>query len=407
MNFVFRDITDEGAAIGKNLFSGDFEMPRLVLRRSALEHNITAMKDFCAVHGVSIAPHAKTTMAPAIVRRQLEAGAWGVTVATSHQLRACAEMGAPRILMAYQLVNPRASEWLGRLLSERQGGLEVYVIVDSEEGVELLAQGLKASGLSSPLPVLVEMGASGGRTGCRTVAEAVTVAQAVDRCGALRLAGVEGFEGILGSRRSPDDLARVDAFLLTMVDLAGRLVDGGLFGEGEPMILSAGGSTFFDRVAAVLGSARLGLPSTVVLRSGCYVTHDHASDVGPAPMVDEHQHEQLVPALELWSEVLSTPEPGRAIVGFGRRDAPFDAGLPVVVSTLGVGAIGRPTKLDGTVTALNDQHAYLDLADGHGPEVGDRIGCGIRHPCTAFDKWRKIPMVDDDYNVVEVVHTLF
>ena len=407
MNFIFREIEDGQSVIGTSMLGGDFELPRLVLKRSALEHNIAAMAKFCAAHDVSIAPHAKTTMAPGILRRQTESGAWAMTVATMQQLRACVASGVTRVVVANEIVNPRAAEWLGRTLAAHDGALEVFCLVDSAAGVARLSMGLRASSLERPLPVLVELGTAGGRAGARSIDDAVRVAQAAAESGVLKLAGVEGFEGILGATRSPDNLTKVDSYLRQMQDLARRLEADGLLEDVGEVVLSAGGSTFFDRVAIALGAVALRSPTRVVLRSGCYVTHDHGNYGGSAPLATEPGHPGFVPALELWSEIISTPEPGRAIAGFGRRDAPFDAGLPVALARIPAGETGVPVPMVASVTGLNDQHAYLETVQAPEVEVGDRLICGIRHPCSAFDKWRKVPMVDDDYRVVEIIETFF
>jgi D-serine dehydratase len=407
MTFVLRNIGDDRSALSAGLLGGDFELPRLVLKRSALEHNIATMAKFCSTHGASIAPHAKTTMAPSILRRQLESGAWAMTVATMQQLRTCAESGVPRVLLANEVVNPRAAEWLGREVAARDGAFEAFCLVDSVSGVGRLSEGLRASGLERPLPVLIEVGPTGGRAGIRSVDEAVVVAQAVAASPALRLAGVEGFEGLLGSTRTVDNLAKVDEFLGRMQVVAQRLEGEGLLRDGDEVVLSAGGSTFFDRAAIVLGATGLQAPTRVVLRSGCYATHDHGSYGGSSPLAGETGQPTFVPALELWSEILSTPEPLRAIAGYGRRDAPFDSGLPVVLSRIPAGMEVHPVPVVASVTGLNDQHAYIDTTRAPELAVGDLLICGILHPCTAFDKWRKVPMVDDDYRVVEIVETLF
>jgi D-serine dehydratase len=407
MTFVFRDVGDVSSVAGTSLLGHDFEFPRLVIKRSALDHNIAAMAEFCTARRVSLAPHAKTTMAPNILRRQMSGGAWAMTVATMYQLRLCLEWGIPRVLVANELVNARAAQWLGAELAARDGAVEVFCLVDSPAGVENLSNGLRASGLTKPFPVLVEFGPAGGRAGCRTVDEAVAVAGCVLDSPFLELAGVEGFEGILGATRVPENLARVDRFLQAMQTLARRLQTENLFRPTGEVVLTAGGSTYFDRVAAVLSATGLDRPTRVVLRSGCYVTHDHRDYGGPGPLTGRAEQPGFTPALELWSEVLSAPEPDRAIAGFGRRDAPFDAGLPVVLSRVPVGEPRPPVEVVGSVTELNDQHAYIDTSKAPEVRVGDRLICGIRHPCTAFDKWRRVLMVDDNYTVVEVIETFF
>lgn len=400
--FLFRQIDDPGQVVGLSLRSGEVELPRLVLRKGALDHNIDAMKRYCQAHDVWIAPHVKTTMAPAIIQLQLAAGAWGVTVATLSQLRTCLRLGAKRILLANELIDPNAACWLGSVLST-SADQEVYCLVDSVPGVERLARGWKASGNPAPIPVLVEVGVPGGRAGCRSPAEAFGVAVATNDYPEVSLRGVEGFEGILGTGRTPDEIARVDRFLETIVASAQRLVDEALFADQPEVLLSAGGSKYFDRVTEIFGAADLGVPHRVVLRSGCYVTHDHA----PPDSTPTLDGVRLEAALELWADVLSVPEPGRAIAGFGRRDAPFDVGLPVALGRFPASG-GEFEPVSGVeVSTLNDQHAYLDVGSGATLAVGDRMVFGIRHPCTAFDKWRQVLLVDDDHRVRELVDTAF
>jgi D-serine dehydratase len=235
-----------------------------------------------------------------------------------------------------------------------------------------------AAGVRAPLPVLIELG--GPRAGCRTVEQALAVAEAVSP--PLVLAGVEGFEGTL-----PADA--VDGYLARLRQLVQVLDGRGAFAGVDEIVATAGGSAFFDRVVEALRFDGLSRPVRVVLRSGCYITHDDGLYAEATPLPE------LRAALELWARVLSCPEPGLAIAGFGKRDAPYDLGLPVVRSHPNV-----------RVDALNDQHAFLHDPDG-ALRVGDTVVCGISHPCTAFDKWPLIGVVDDDDVVMGAVRTRF
>jgi D-serine dehydratase len=355
----------------------DVPLPLLVLRESALAHNLRLMQGWCAERGLSLAPHGKTTMAPALIRRQLDAGAWAITAATVQQLAVMRELGAPRVLLANQVVGAPEIAWLER----ERAGVEVLCLVDSLEGVAALD-----AGVSRPLGVLVELGQA--RSGCRTDEEAFAVADAVAASPRLVLAGVEGYEGTLGADRAPSTIAAVDAFLDRVRAFAEALDARGAFADAGEVVVSAGGSLFFDRVAERLRPS-LSRPARVVIRAGSYLTHDDGVYAAATPL------RELRPALELWVRVLSCPEPGLAIAGFGKRDAPYDLGLPVVR--------GRP---DVTVEALNDQHAFLHDPGG-ALKVGDVVVCGISHPCTAFDKWPTIGVVDDDDVVIGAVQTRF
>jgi D-serine deaminase-like pyridoxal phosphate-dependent protein len=344
-------------------------LPVLVLRDSAVEHNLGLMARWCAERGLSLAPHGKTTMAPALIRRQLDAGAWAMTAATVPQLAVMRAAGARRVILANQLVGAPEIAWFER---ERRG-IEAFCLVDSVAGVAALAARVEA-----PLPVLIELG--GPRAGCRTVEAALAVADAV--APPLVLAGVEGFEGTL-----PE--GEVDGYVARLRSLVETLDARGAFAGVDEIVATAGGSAFFDHVFEGLRFDGLSRPVRVVLRSGCYLTHDDGLYAEATPLPS------LRAALELWARVLSCPEPGLAIAGFGKRDAPYDLGLPVVRSHPGV-----------SVTALNDQHAYLADPDGV-LAVGDTVVCGISHPCTAFDKWPLIAVVDDDDVVTGAVRTHF
>ena len=223
----------------------------------------------------------------------------------------------------------------------------------------------------------------GGRTGCREPAVVDEVARAAAASPRLRLVGVAGYEAALGHDIAPDALATVTGYLRQIRDAAVRLAP--LF-ETDRAIVTAGGSTYFDAVADVLsGDWR------TIVRSGAYLTHDDGLYARTSPL-----RAALQPALQVWAQVVSRPEPGLAVLTMGRRDVSFDQDLPV--------PLGLP---DSVVIKLNDQHAYLRLGGNDNIEVGNWLGFGISHPCTVFDKWQLIPELDADDRVVSLIRTYF
>ena len=400
------DLAAAGAC-GWRALDGDLWFPVLVLKEAALRHNQDVMTRYCAARGVRLAPHGKTTMSPQLIRRQLDGGAWGITAANPTQARAMRAFGATRVVIANQVPDPAGIRWIAREMAEHPGA-EILSLVDSEAGVEILHEALDGvSGVR--LPVLVEMGIQGQRTGCRTVEEGHRVAAAVRRAPGLRLAGVEGFEGVLGHDPTPEILSRVDAFLGDMRRLTDELAAQGAFADTPEILVTAGGSAYFDRVVATLGSGwDLDRPVALVLRSGCYLTHDHG-DYGPVSPLGSRDPDwpQLHPALEVWGLVHSRPEPGLALVGFGKRDVSYDVALPVPLWARDRRGGVRQAPAGMAITRLNDQHAFVRVPEDDPLAVGDRLGCGLAHPCTVFDKWRVIPVVDESYRVVEVVETAF
>ncbi|EOD59972.1 amino acid deaminase [Amycolatopsis vancoresmycina] len=392
-----------GAAADRRLtlFGDEFLGPVLTLDETALDHNITTMAKWCAQRGVELAPHAKTTMAPQLWARQLAAGAWGLTAANAAQLRVYRAFGVSRVLFANQLVDAAALRWVDR---ERAAdpAFSFASFVDSVAVADRMEASLREVG-AQPVDVLVELGRTAGRAGARSLEDALAVARKVAASPLLRLVGVGGYEGVLVNDPSPHSLAVIDDFLRRMRELTITLAGEGLF-ETDEILLTAGGSCFFDRVADIFAGPWPGLSVTTVLRSGCYVTHDDGFYRWMSPF-SRGETGSLRPAMRLWARVTSLPEPGLALLTAGKRDLSFDAWPPEpqVVRTA-----------DGTVRALpdcvikqvNDQHAFVTLPPDHGVAPGDWVGLGLAYPCTAFDKWALIPVVRGE-TVVDFVRTYF
>jgi D-serine dehydratase len=399
---------------GLNLLQHAFPAPVAVLRQSAIRANIDLMRRYTQSAGVELAPHGKTTMAPQLFEMQLAAGAWGITCATAAHLRLYRRFGVSRIVMANQLLDADSVQFVARQLAE-DPGFEFYGIVDSVDGVRGYFDVLSKLPRGRPVNLLLEVGAMGGRTGLRTVDEAAAVAQEIGgMAGCLRLAGIEAFEGIFGGTPREAEI-QVAAFMERVSEVARRCD----FSEAlDEIVLTAGGSAFFDQVVKALKGIRLSRPTRVVLRSGCYITHDHGFYAAALDRLRERSAgsdsaasdrifvgQGFEPALELWTTVQSLPEPGLAIVALGKRDVSFDLGLPVPLMHL---AGGSPTSIrrQAEIVRLNDHHGYLKF-NGLNLAVGDRIAFGISHPCTTFDRWEYLYVVDDRYNVVSVVRTFF
>jgi D-serine deaminase-like pyridoxal phosphate-dependent protein len=379
----------------------DLAMPVMLLSQTRLAANVEAMASFCRDQGALLAPHGKTSMAPQLFARQLAAGCWALTAATPAHLRVYRRFGVQRILYANQLVDPGGLRWLAAEL-RRDPTFELVCLADSVDGVSALADGLAGA----PVEVLVEVGHADGRTGCRTPAEAVAVARAVAAAPGLTLAGIEAFEGTIRADTVADTLAAVDAFMAHCEQALRALVATGLLDPaGRPPIVSAGGSAWFDRVLAAFG----GRDDVVcVLRSGCYLTHDGGFYEERSPLAGRATGPRLLhDALEVWGRVLSRPQPDQAIVSFGKRDVPFDIGLPVPSAVRGADGVVRPRPGTAEVTALSDQHAHLRLDPAAHADlaVGDLVAASVSHPCGVFERWRLLFVVDDDRRVVDGVLT--
>jgi len=395
---------EEIAARGWNLFEEDLSLPAAVLSQPRLEHNLAWMQRFAAEYGVQLAPHGKTTMAPRLFARQLDAGAWGITLATAQQVRAAYAHGVRRVLMANQLVGRRNMAIVAELLADPS--FEFFCLVDSVEQVRQLAAFFGAAG--QRVQVLIELGVQGGRTGVRDEAQWQAVLEALAQAqGTVKLAGVEVYEGVL------KDEAVIRAFLQRAVEAVHALARTGRL-ERTPAVLSGAGSAWYDVVAEEFSKADIGVPLDVVLRPGCYLTHDVGAyraaqtRIQASNPIARRMQSSLLPALQVWAYVQSVPEPELAIVALGKRDAAFDAGFPLPAAHFRPGSSAPAAAPEHwAITGMMDQHAYLKIAAGDDLRVGDMLAFDISHPCLTFDKWRQIPVIDDAGQVVDIVQTYF
>lgn len=381
----------------------EFWTPLLALADDAIEHNLQTMAAWCRDRGLEVMPHGKTTMAPTLWQRQLDAGCPGITLATMGQVRTACDLGFSSFMLANSVTDPAALTWLAGQL--RNPALSFVSWADSTATVEAMEGPLRDAGTARPVDVCVELGASGGRTGARSVAEAVTVAERIAASDTLRLAGVAGYEGSLGHDRSTGTLDRIRAYLEHQVEVLEAIAQ---LGDDGERILSAGGSAYFDVVADVYRSVsdpRI----RRVLRSGAYVVHDGGFYQGISPFdqgASAAGHPRFLNAMRGYARVVSRPEPDLALVDAGKRDFPYDEGLPTPrTAAAGLSAPWRPLE-GATVSAMNDQHSYVRGAE---VSIGEVVTFDLSHPCTAFDKWRLVPVVEshDSDLVVDLVRTYF
>ncbi|MFG2887268.1 amino acid deaminase [Streptomyces sp. NPDC048297] len=384
----------------RNLFTDGFTTPVLALSAERLEHNLALMETYTTRHGLAFAPHGKTSMAPQLFQRQIEHGAWGITLAVPHQVWVARAFGIRRIFLANELVDPAALRRIAADLAADPGS-RFICYVDSVRGVELMDAAL--SGAVRPVDVVVELaGGEGARTGVRTEAQCAAVADAVAAAEHLRLVGVAGYEGEVPQA----DTERVTAYLRRLVSIAAAFDKDGRFAGTDEIVVSAGGSAWFDAVADVFAEIpELSRPVLKLLRSGAYVSHDdvHYSKLTPFNRVPEEG--ALEPAFRLWAQVVSRPSPEQAFVNAGKRDAAYDLDRPVAHVVRRDGSERPAAGIE--VTALSDQHLWLATGPEADVEVGDWVGFGLSHPCTSFDKWQLIPVAEADGTVVEYIRTFF
>ncbi len=395
---------EEIVQFGWNLLREDLSLPAAVLYRDRMEHNLKWMQRFIDAYGVSLAPHGKTTMAPRLFRMQLDGGAWGITLASAHQTLVAYTHGVRRVLMANELVGRQNMRIVADLVGDSE--FEFYCLVDSAANVEQLGNYFKGRG--QRLKVLLELGVTGGRCGVRDEKQLGEVLAALERWrGFIDLCGIEIYEGVLKEEQE------IREFMRRACDVTRALIAQKRFAR-TPAILSGAGSAWYDVVAEEFSAAKFGDAVDIVLRPGCYLTHDvgnyetQQQRILNSNPIAREMRSGLVPSLHIWTYVQSIPESELTVVQMGRRDAAFDSGLPTPALHFRPGGAepqAAPTHWE--VTKMMDQHAYMKIAAGDDVRVGDMVGFNISHPCLTFDKWRALVVLDERYNVVDVVKTYF
>ena len=381
---------------------GAMALPVLTLDEAAFLHNRDLMLAYARSTGVEIAPHAKTPMAPDLTRLIIEAGAWGATVADIRQASVMLRAGLSRLILANEVGGVGGARRLAQLVAAWPKA-ELYVFADSAAAVHALAGAWRDQGSLPPLGVLVEVGA--GRAGARSLSEALKVVAAVRAAaGRLTLAGVAAYEGSATQPTPEQTEEAISGLIKLSVDLWRDVRE--RTEPDAPLIITAGGSMFFDEVVAAIKPAIAADPhTTLVIRSGVIFFHDHGVYDRAMAAIDKRNGFSIDgaaraargafrPALRVWAEVLSRPEPELAICGMGKRDVSFDEGLPIVLAVHRGGQALASTP-SARVVKLNDQHAFLNVARGDDMMVGDVVEFGISHPCTCLDRYRFIFGVDE------------
>lgn len=371
---------------------GDLSLPALTLDLQAFDNNADAMLAYAKSRNLLLAPHAKTPMSPELSRRLTDKGAWGLSVANLQQTAVMLENGFDTLLVANQIGGVKAGTRFGGVLRSYPNA-RLYFFVDSVESARAVAAAGDAAG--RPLAVLVEVGR--GRAGARDSATATAILAEVLASPHLTVAGVACYDGAATKSTSAET---EEAIAELCAAAAAVLV---LVRQTQPnaeLLLSAGGSSFFDLVVRhLLPVVDRDANARLVLRSGAIFFHDHGvyerslaqldERDGFAPVTGQRASDAFKPALRVWAEVLSRPEPDLLICGMGMRDVSSDQDLPRPLAFYRDGESLGATQ-GASVFKLNDQHAFVRISADHGAAVGDVVEFGISHPCTCIDRWRVI-----------------
>jgi D-serine deaminase-like pyridoxal phosphate-dependent protein len=373
-----------------NLFTSNFQFPIMVLKESALNNNIAQMMSFCNSVKAELAPHVKTTMSPQLAKMQIAAGASALTVANFWQASIFLKFGFKNLIIANEVLDPMAIAAIAKINKLKQA--EIIFYVDSIAGLETIQ---KHTPIEDEQNLFIEIGTENGRGGVRDLAQVEQIAQQIRADSRLKLRGVTGFEGAVPDgargRRGEKKLVKFCQKIVAAANLAYPNK------SEEVFTISAGGSAYFDIVARELN--KFDKQRRLLLRSGGYITHDHRyyEEIYPFAATDR----SFQPAIEVWAQVISKPEQDFGVLNLGKRDIGNDLHNPIPIKSYD----GQVKSFSAVIEKLNDQHGYLRTRADF--QLAQLIGLGISHPCTTFDKWRLVPLVNDNYDVVDCLQTFF
>ena len=373
-----------------NIFKSGFQFPLMVLKKDALMNNINLMAKYCASVGAELAPHVKTTMSPQIAKLQVDAGAYALTIANLWQAEVFRKFGFNKLIIANEVLDQNSINRISDL--NKSGQAEIIFYVDSLNGLDVIKKFTPKDGLQN---LFIEIGTDNGRGGVRDLYLVKQIAEAINQDSRLQLRGVTGFEGAVPNanrtNKGEEDVRNFCRKIVSAAEVSYK------FRSQHKFIISAGGSAYFEIVSEELN--KFNKEKIFLLRSGGYVTHDskYYEEIYPfRSSVDKFQ-----PAIEVWAQVVSNPEPGFGVLNLGKRDVGCDLHNPIPTQKYSKSIEG----FSGVIEKLNDQHAFMKSLESF--ENADLIGLGVSHPCTTFDKWRLIPLVNDNYDVVDCIHTFF
>ena len=284
--------------------------PALLLDLDAFEHNIGSMSALCRKAGKLLRPHAKTHKSTTIARKQLAAGAVGISVATVREAAAMINAGIAEILVTSPVAGEAKLDAVARLATIARG---LIVVVDSLEGMEALEVRMRREGRT--VKVLLDVDVGMKRTGVSDMRQAAKIAARLRMSGSLEFLGLQCYSGMIQhipalSRRTRtygNELHQLENLLEV---LAGR--------GFTPQIVSGGGTGSF-----YIDSTR-GLFTE--LQAGSYIFMDlQYSDVELFPS----KRRPFRTSLYVQSMVLSNNHPGAATLDAGFKSFSLDGPLPV------------------------------------------------------------------------------
>lgn len=339
----------------KNNYRAEIDTPALLLRMDAVEGNIAKMAAFFADKPCKLRPHVKTHKLPLIARKQIEAGAVGLTCATLTEAEIFLAAGCGNILVANEIVGEAKLARMARLSRD----CDLTVCVDDYENACDISRAAEKFG-SMP-GVLIEVNVGFNRCGVPPGGAALALGRQVAALQHVRFRGLMGYEGGFydcGAGEMEHLCRRSNRLLVETRDL--------FEANGLPVELVSAGGTHTYRVTGTY-------PGITDIQAGAYATMDAR---GAARGME------FAPSIAVLATVISRSEKTRAIIDAGTKSLSVDAGMPVA------------DEKGLFLYKLNEEHGYLKVeGPGANVAIGDKIEIIPWHGATTiplFDRYHVI-----------------
>lgn len=339
--------------IGKSL--SEVDTPALLLDRQALEANLEKMAAYFRSRPCKLRPHFKSHKCTTLTRRQLAAGAVGITCAKLGEAEALAAAGVTDILIANQIVGPIKV----RRLVELAKSSRPMVAVDSAENIRMIAEHARNASVS--VRMLVEVNIGMNRCGVAPGEPALELARLIASLEGLKFEGLQGYEGhIVDLPDLAERTAKTRAAMLALVETR-RLIER----TGPPVnIVSGGGTGTYTITGNIEGVDEV--------QAGSYAAMDwYYRNLRP----------EFAQAQTILCTIISRPSPNRAVIDVGRKGVGAEFGPP---RPLARGAFAGQIESFGS-----EEHAVITLSQNDSVRIGDKVEIIPSHGCTTCNLYHE------------------
>jgi D-serine deaminase-like pyridoxal phosphate-dependent protein len=326
----------------------DLDTPVPTVDLDRVTGNLARAADYFKTHGLAVRPHIKTHKIVELARQQVALGARGITCQKIGEAEIMADGSITDILLSFPIVGGVKHTRFMALANR----IDLLTVTDSIEVVDGLSE------LESNVGLLVECDVGGRRCGVQTPAQALGLAERIDRDPNLRFLGLMTYP-------PKNQIETTRAFLTETLNLLQSA------GIAAP-IVSVGGTPDMYRAHEIGVSTEH--------RPGTYIYSDRS-------MVENGIGTFADCALTIIATVVSRPTGDRAIIDAGSKTLSSDL--------MGFSDHGHIVEYPlASLAKLSEEHGHIDLGRSPDkPKIGDRLTIIPNHACVVSNLFDEVQAV--------------